>query len=305
MHAAPSIQQKSSSGSLVSINMTWRKGGTAPSKMSSPYNAVADRTALYIRLGNRNVYAFTISTSSWSKLPDSPTYHCPSVIVNNLLTLVGGNHKGVITNQLFSLTGKGSKRGWTEEFPEMPTKRYGSTALCSRTTLIVAGGRTKDSSTLQTVEVLNIEILQWSTAANLPHPLYRAQGAICSDHVYFMSLQRHPMSMYTCSVRALIQSYKSTSKAKVWYEVGAPPVTNTTCVSILGHLLTIGGMGKLTAAVHLYNPNSNSWEVVSHMATPRSDCFATVLPNNQLMVVGGWTDQGVTDSVELATVEPQ
>ena len=42
------------------------------------------------------------------------------------------------------------------------------------------------------------------------------------------------------------------------------------------------------------------------MRIPRYGCFATVLPNNQLMVVGGWVADGVdTDSVEVAAVELQ
>ena len=53
----------------------------------------------------------------------------------------------------------------------MPTKRYGSTALCTGTALIVAGGVSEDHSTLQTVEVMNTETLQWSTAAHLPQPV--------------------------------------------------------------------------------------------------------------------------------------
>ena len=116
-------------------------------------------------------YAFTASTSSWSSLPDSLTDCCAQVIVNDLLTLVGGLYRGVITNQLLSLTGDGSGRRWTEEFPPMPTKRYGSTALCTETALIVAGGRSVDYTI---VEVMNTETLQWSTAADLPHPLYNA-----------------------------------------------------------------------------------------------------------------------------------
>ena len=41
------------------------------------------------------------------------------------------------------------------------------------------------------------------------------------------------------------------------------------------------------------------------MGTPRLDCIAAVLPNNQLMVVGGYTSEGstTTDSVEFASVE--
>jgi hypothetical protein len=43
--------------------------------------------------------------------------------------------------QLFSLTGEGSGRRWSEEFPPMPTKREASMALCTGAALIVAGER--------------------------------------------------------------------------------------------------------------------------------------------------------------------
>ena len=64
-------------------------------------------------------------------------------------------------------------------------------------------------------------------------------------------------------------------------------------------------MGKPTTAIHMYNPTTDSWEVISHMGTPRYDCIAAVLPNNQLMVVGGYTGKHYdtqTDSVELAAI---
>ena len=57
---------------------------------------------------------------------------------------------------------------------------------------------------------------------------------------------------------------------------------------------------------HMYNPTTNSWEVINHMTTPRWDCIAAVLPNNQLIVVGGKTGRDhytKTDSVEFATIK--
>ena len=297
----PRSKQQSSS-SRARIKMTWWEGRKVPFKMSTYHNAVADGTAMYVCDLNK-AYAFTTSTSSWSQLPDSPNCECPSVIVNNLLTLVGGKHGVTSTNQLFSLTGEGRGRRWTENFPRMLTKRYNSTALCTGTALIVAGGVNEDHFPLQTVEVMNTETLQWSTAAHPPQPVYNAPGAVCGDHVYILSHKSRSKSMYTCPVSALIQSCRSRPTADVWNKVAAPPVIKNTCVSILGRLLTIGGMdsnNKPTTAVHMYNPDSDSWKVISHMATPRYYCFAAVLPNNQLMVVGGGTDRGETDSVELA-----
>ena len=94
---------------------------------------------LYVRASHQ-VYGYTISTSSWSQFPNSPIENCPSVIINNLLTLVGGSYSAVFTNQLISLIEEGSGRRWSEEFPPMLTKRESSTALSTGTALIVAGG---------------------------------------------------------------------------------------------------------------------------------------------------------------------
>ena len=163
----------------------------------------------------------------------------------------------------------------------------------------MAGGEHKT-----TVEVLNTETLQWSTAADLPQQLNEAPAAVCGDQIYI--LENLTNIMYTCSVLALIQSGQSRLKKgckETWKEVAAPPVTATTCVSIHGQLLTIGGEDsdeKYTTAIHMYNPTTDSWVVISHMGTPRCHCIAAVLPNNQLMVVGAYTD---TDSVEFATIK--
>ena len=97
--------------------------------------------------------------------------------------------------------------------------------------------------------------------------------------------------MYTCSVLTLVQSHKSflaslrNRGARVWKEVAAPQVELTTFVSIHGQLLAIGGVNfddTLTTVVHMYS------------------CIAAVLPNNQLMVVGGFTGRSETDLVEFA-----
>ena len=295
---APRSKQQSS---RASIKLTWKEEEKAPCKMISLYSAAVDSIALYVRLANNKVYTYTVSTSTWSQLPDSPTTACPSVIINKLLTLIGGRGGATITNQLFSLTGEGSSRRWTEEFPPMPTKRHGTIALCTETALIVAGG-CKLAAPLKTVEVMNIETHQWSTASDLPQPLWNTSATICGDHIYIISLG----DMYTCSVSTLIQSCRSGLTASLWNRVAAPSVSHTT-VSIHGQLLAIGGPrvygNKPTTAIHMYSPTTNSWEVISHMATPRCDCIAAVFPNNQLMVVGGRTGRGETDSVEFANIQ--
>ena len=295
--------------SRASIKLTWREGKKAPCVMNS-YCAAVDDSTLYVSKLNHEVYAYTINTSSWSQLPNSPTNCCPSVIVNNLLTLVGGDYYGAITNQLFSLTGEGSGRRWTEEFPPMPTSRHRSTALCIGTTLIVAGGRTWKYSELKTFEVMNTTTKQWFTATDLPQPLSSAPAAVCGDYVYILA----ESNMYTCSVLTITKLQNILSRNRgvvvpIWKEVAVPPVTRTTfAVSIHNQLLAIGGKDsdkEPTTAIHIYSPTIDSWEVISHMITPRWDCIAALLPNNQLMVAEGLTGESYTetDSTEFATVE--
>ena len=295
-------RSKEQSISRTSIKLTWREGEKAPCRMCNYHYAAVDGSTLYIRTLDRVVYAYSNSTSSWSRFPKSPTNSCPSVIINDLLTLVGGYNtdSGILTKQLFSLT---DGRRWTTEFPPMPTKRWGSTALCTGTHLIVAGGKTEQDSELKTVEIMNTATKQWSTAADLPQPTSFAPAAVCGDIFYIFGKS----NMYKCSVNALIQSDKSFGSflRNRWKKVAAPQIKETTCISIHGRLLAIGGEDsdkEPTTAVHMYNRATDSWEVISHMGTPRCKCIAAIFPDNQLMVVGGYTINGETDSTELATV---
>ena len=202
-------RQRPATDASSSIRLTWREGERAPRNMHGSYRAAVNGSTLYVVVGCQAFY-YTVSTSSWSRLPDSLTSSCPSVIINNLLTLIGGHdHRDVLTNQLFSLTGEGSDKKWTEEFPPMPTKRYGTTALCTEATLIIIAGRGKprNESKLQTVEVMNTETLQWSTAANLPQPLWLAPASVCGDQIYILG-ESTLSNMYTCSLQPLTQSRK-------------------------------------------------------------------------------------------------
>ena len=83
------------------------------------------------------------------------------------------------------------------------------------------------------------------------------------------------------------------------------PVTLSTCGSLHGRLLAVGrecSDGKETTVIHMYNTTTNSWEVISHMTTPRCHCLVAALPHNELMVVGGFIAGGANDSVEIASI---
>ena len=310
---------------FLSLKLKWREGEKAPQKMFRWSNAVVIDNKVYFKSDNSNsMHAYNTTLNSWSQIQNCPYGGASLAVVNDLLTTIGGDGGKEFTNKLFSLTGANK---WTEFYSPMPTKRQWTTAVSTRTGLIVAGGVEKGSTALATVEVMNIETRQWSTAADLPGPMYNASATVCGDHVYMLggvdSDQKPSKLVYTSSLSSLFQSCVNSkslrtranlasalslsNRAGVWKRATSLPSTATlsTCVSLHGRLLAIGGSdskNKPTSAVHMYNPITNSWEIISDTLTARSQCFAVVLPRlNQLMVVGGWTNQSVTISVEFAS----
>ena len=144
--------------------LKWREGKKAMCKISNiligEMAAMVKGDIVYV-MELTEIYAYNASTHSWSQLPDSKYEGCALAIVNNSLTLIGGRNHPDKTNKLFGLTEKRSVARWTEEFPSMPTKRYGVCALSIESALIVAGGDGEaGTGKLATTEVLNTATLQ-------------------------------------------------------------------------------------------------------------------------------------------------
>ena len=307
------------------IKLIWREGRKAPFANRRWCDAIVDGNRVYFQIGDCQLWTYDISVKGWSQLPDILYPFSSLAILNDQPTTIGGSP---FTNKLMSLT---MERKWTENFPPMPTKQSFVTAVCTETALIVAGGVGENFKEMTTVAVLNIENHQWSTAVDLPEPLRNRLATVCGDQLYILGeIDRHSLtkSVYTCSVSALLQTCTQRSSLEertsalslsnssssggtgVWSKLADLPVAGSTCVTFCGQLLAIGGRGsdyKPTTAVYMYNPFTNSWNVISHMTIASSNCFAAVLPDNQLMVVGGAIDKVIptctfSDSVEFGSL---
>ena len=315
---------KASSSGKELTKLTWREGKRAPyiCKMDRWCDAVVDGNTVYIMdAGSKKIYSYNINSDSWSQLPDCVYKYCSLAIIDGLLTTIGGYLSPLYTNELFSLTGEGNDTRWTQQFPPMPTERMCTAAVCSGSILIVVGGIGRGGQALLTVEIMNTEHHQWSTAASLPEPLYYTSLAVCGEQIFMLGgRDKHfsdTTSVYTCSVSALLQScvwssleatFKRASLVDessdcVWGQIADLPVKESTCESFHGQLLAIGGRLdslEATTAVYMYRSSTNSWEIVSHMKTGRIRSFAAFLPDNELIVVAG----GIfSDTVEIASIK--
>ena len=96
--------------------------------------------------------------------------------------------------------------------------------------------------------------------------------------------------------------------AHVWGKVSDLPVSRSTCITLHGQLLAVGGDDSKytpTTDIRVYHTLSNSWQIIDEIRIARYHCFADVLSNNQLMVVGGLTVRFGsigTDIAEMANV---
>ena len=299
------------------MEFKWREGKKALCQIYKGSDAVAQDNIVYLRPGGtRQVHGYNSTTDDWFQLPHCPHEYFTLALVDNLLTAIGGVKAGQNTSTLLSLMASDHDKKWVEHFPPMPMKRRRTCAVSSGTVLIVIGGQGEKRLELTTL-VMNVSTMQWMIAASLPEPLYSASATICDGRIYVMgAYNRSTESVFTCSLSALLESCQRCSvlasmqsvslSVGIWSKVSDLPVSLSTCVTFHGQVLAIGGEYSdynTETAIRMYDSTTNSWSIISHMATPRSWCSAAVLPGNRLMVVGGRTTIGKSKSCVVESTE--
>ena len=256
--------------------------------------------------GSFRVYSYqsVLGKEQWCQLPDNPNGSFGLVVIDSLVTSVGGNNFIGPINTLFSLVGEGGKKRWSEVFPPMPTPRSEVACVTTEEAVIVAGGHAS-AGFLSTVEYMNTGTKQWTTACPLPQKMSSLSAITCGDKLYLAGgLRDRPspsMSAFACSLSELLTSsnslkYKIQRKIaptlKLWNEISDLPVTWSTLVSFHGYVLAIGGRDDSdspTSDVYEYDTHTDCWTVASQMQNRRSHSLAVTLPDNQLLIVGGRT----------------
>ena len=251
------------------------------------------KMAYFNSYGSTSVYSYDSQGQLWQMLPSCHSRNSALVMANNKLTTVGGEQDGRPTNSLASLTGEGMDSEWAELFPRMPTARYNLAAVCRGRNVIAAGGN-DGGRELSTLEILDTDLRQWSSAASLPHPMDRASITVCGDLLYLLGgcdQKDRTLPVLTSSITDLLhQQQETANQPAVWRRAADAPYYGSTAVSVGGQLLAIGGCDepvKNTSAIVAYDPTSDSWQDMGHMTTPRRLPLVALLPSNELIVAGG------------------
>ena len=296
-------------------NLRWKQC-KAPERMYTG-SVTVDANMVYCNgAGSTTVHTYDLQKEVWGRVTDCSYILSCLVIVQGMLTTVGGSRGGP-TNSLLSLTGEGGDSKWSPLFPAMPTKRLNTAAVYDGCSLIVAGG-SHGGKRLATVEVLDTNTRQWSTASSLLHPYTEATLGICGDRLYMLGgWDQHDRtrSVLTCSVPELLQSCQTQSlagklrtltlkKKQVWRQVADAPHYRSTCSILCGRLVVVGGRdeaSKDTTAISVYNEKTDSWETMADMPTAHSLALVAIV-SGKMMVIGGVVGRTALDTVEIGTV---
>ena len=306
-HTLPLTGQATGQQRITIRRIRWRKAGDAPAIMVRGAAVSLGNMAYFNHEYSTELYCYESQQQQWRRLPDCPSENSALVMIEGRLTTVGGEEYGRPTNSLASLTGEDENSKWVELFPRMPTARYWLAAVCRGRNVIAAGGYGDGGRSVSAVEILDTELRQWSSAASLPHPMIQASITVCEDLLYllggFDQNGDQTLSVLTSSITELLhQQQETANQPAVWRRTADAPYYGSTAVSVGGQLLAIGGCdehNKKTSAIVGYDPTSDSWQDMGHMATPRYHTLVAVLPSNQLIAAGGY---GGDAKVEIGNV---
>ena len=199
--------------------------------------------------------------------------------------LVGGHHHSAmeLTNTLHtSATG----RQWESSLPPMPTKRYRTSSVSTRSPemLVVAGGWDSNDEALDMVEVLQED--KWTTVDPLPAPTYSMCSTLHDGNLHFIGGGNQGTTVYTCSCSSLISSVtESTSTTStdspLWRQYQAP--CECTTVSCSSRLAIIDCWGTVTGYCNI----SRSWVEATSTGDIRNEyasfIAATVLTTGDIV----------------------
>ena len=295
------VSEGAEPNSSDSVKLTWREGEPPPEWITSSLGAAVAHGETVCISRCCNVYSYSAAANKWTTLRPCRLRYFSLAVVRDQLTTIGGQEAETVdySNTLLRLSGD----RWEEVLPPMPTGRQLPGAATTPTHLVVAGGRAVSAAhryfricDLSTVEVMDIETLQWSVARTLPQSAGYPRITVC-DRQFYISDGNNDF-IYSCSVANLLTSCKppptnSSDGGSVWTRLADIPVEHSSLVTLKGCVLAVGGGDERredefrTEAIHSYDAVTNSWSVISEMPTSRYDALTAVLPSNELVVVGG------------------
>ncbi|AGC49304.1 kelch domain-containing protein [Myxococcus stipitatus DSM 14675] len=227
--------------------------------------------------------------------------HTATLLGNGKVLIVGGNNASGQPLKSVELYDPANGGSWSEAAP-LSTERYGHDAvrLSASGEVLVIGGGTAETASVESVEVYDPELNKWSTRGTLPAGRHRVVATeISGDRV---------LAVGGSAGVTTSDLYQHSTKS--WTAIAA-----TSQVPRVGHSVTrlnngeILVAGSVNAALTVYwaetdilseNSLGSNWASAGTLNVPRSHHTATLLDSGDVLVAGG--TKGIMDSLDVVQI---
>jgi len=313
---------KSSANFWRSIKLDWKQCTDLPLKCFVTSVAELDGKVYVSIKGSQcaylNALVYVTKDNRWYELPPLPHARFSLCTIPNKkqLLAIGGLQisDGIInvSNRVFCWNE--SDNDWVTIYPNMPTARWSSCSIGYQSTAVVAGGVTSLEPFIITraVEVLHIgddaTDFYWSVVERLPHVVYEAITLVVNDNIYIAAGNDRGKGGSTCSVVSaslpnLLESsnVNNNGGGQVWNKIPDMPYCSYAINHYGGYLITFTGdcmvelpdednaVCKLVPLMHLFNPDTDSWDYVGNTTHAYYLGRSVHLSPNKLLFIGGLT----------------
>ena len=262
-----------------------------------------------------NIHCYDPLQDNWMTLPPTRVRYFGLGQINGELVTVGGLRYIEGTNRITHSQGiqkfEEHSQAWKKSIPPMLTARYAPTVLSHLSCLVVAGGmKYPENSTLDTVEIYNINTSQWSQTDKLPIACCQLSGVVSKDMVYLVGgrddKQRQNRTL-TASINELLsnaipvtqpneeqRANASQECDSAWNEVANTPDYFPSTVTVSGMVLAMGGDRSYDLSeyqpvkgIYAYSTSMNSWIQIGDLPAPVACMAIAALSPIEFIVIGG------------------
>ncbi len=235
------------------------------------------------------VMAYNKQSCQWHTLPPYSTRWFAMATINSKLVVMGGKNRDLSDSSELGEWQPDSNQ-WTHPFPPMSTPHCVHSATSYKHWLMVAGGY---HGVLQTVEVLDVSNMQWSTGPSTPTPWRMMKSTTIGDTWYLMGGWYEGMSLcpdvYSVSLEALV-SHSSSDSSNIWNKLPSLNCALSYPLNIGGSLLAVGGKDmkseKPVSTIQRYVPETNTWVQAGQVPHAVLNCTC-IMTSDKVHVMGG------------------
>ena len=265
------------------VNIKWEEGAPAPVARRN-HSLVQLNGVIYVGGGwdkNNNgtiQYPFTLDTyhpdtNTWDTIDTPHRSFALTVLTGKVVILGGVKKEGRTTSKVLVL----ENIQW-KDYTEMPTARWGCTAISHHSVVVVVGGY-KSGNTFSTTELFDEVTRQWFKCDDLPQPLRYPHSVIVGDRVYVLGGWTADNKSSTAVYAAPLCGHQLK-----WQRLVDTPCRGSAAVGLNNkYLLAVGGND-----IHVLNSMTTTWMTTATLPVRTVDTAVVCDSNCRLVMIGGY-----------------